>query len=248
MTSLPEPICRLLLARPSMTCLAIRWWREANLPLWRNRWFHRCGLRDIFHPLASATRFSNCCRDLCSSVDEICDIKFTLKSHNKSLTANFMLFVTASALCGPWIVCRIVPDSASQTCETPSRSDDTIRRESIMTTRQEMAELWALNVVWRIPNWRPQTITDLSSDPLATSSPFGAKWMHVIMPVWPSKVFDNSGVFNSQIWMPRWMAIAAMVESREILKQQIGWLFEFKLRRFVDTNCLRLRRFSFFLG
>lgn len=159
-----------------------------------------------------------------------------------------MLFVTARHLCGPWIVWRIVPFSASQTWEYPSRSDVTIRRESIITERQLIAALCALKVVCKMPNWSPQTMTDLSSEPVTRSSQFGAKWMQVMIAVWPSNVFDSSGVFNSQIWTPRWIATAAIVESREISKQQIGWLLEFKLRRFVDTSCFRFFRFSFFFG
>lgn len=50
------------------------------------------------------------------------------------LTANFILFVTARHLNGPCMVCRHVPESASQTHNRLSRSAEITRRESIMTT------------------------------------------------------------------------------------------------------------------
>lgn len=159
-----------------------------------------------------------------------------------------MLLVTARDLCGPCTVCRIVPESESHTCENPSRSDVTTRRESIITKRQVMAALWALKVVCSKPNWRPHTIALLSSDADTINSQLGANAMQVMIAVCPSNVFDSSGVFNCHICMLRCMTMAATVESREISKQQIGWLLEFKLRRFVDTSCLRFFLFSFFFG
>lgn len=57
------------------------------------------------------------------------------------LTANFILFVANKLLCGPWIVCSIVDDSANHTQSEPSRSADIMRRESISTVTQLIAAL-----------------------------------------------------------------------------------------------------------
>lgn len=138
------------------------------------------------------------------------------------LTANFMLFVAARLLCGPWMVCSSVAESASHTHSSPSRSADMVRRESIMTTTQLTGAACPLNVVTTKPSTRPHTITVLSSDPDTTNSEFGEKLTQVTAPVWPSKVCVSCGTLICHICTVRPLATADNCESRDISKHEAG--------------------------
>lgn len=155
------------------------------------------------------------------------------------LTANFILFVAAKLLYGPWIVCSNDPDSATHTHSNPSRSADMMRRESIITTTQLTAAACPLNVLTTRPSTRPQTITVLSSEPDATNSTFGEKLTQVTVPVWPSNVCVNCGVFICQICTVLAVATADNCESRDMSKHVLGVILAALIRARCDSDSCR---------
>lgn len=141
---------------------------------------------------------------------------------NQILTANFILFVAAKLLYGPWMVCSNEPESATHTHSNPSRSADIIRRESIITTTRFTVAACPLNVLTTRPSTRPQTITVLSSAPDTINSTFGEKLTHVTVPVCPSNVCVNCGTLICQICTVLAVATADNCESRDMSKHVAG--------------------------
>lgn len=124
---------------------------------------------------------------------------------------------------------------------SPNLHQSTIQLSNNLTQNPKKKKTYpqlTLKVVEFKPSKMFQTITVLSSAPVARNSEFGEKLRHVTAPACPSSVCVICGAFICQICMLRPVATADSCESREMSKHVAGWILAALIKARCDNdNC-----------